>query len=307
MNLLRLGCVWCVVMSACSKKSEPAAAEVRAVEKDATTFLCARDGERHPANEIGYGWPDAVFSTGLREAEKERFLALQNEDLMVVGEGHFVRGWAPFRIEKRSEPWGLGFWVRVSPEDFAVIKKAGNVTATFTGTIANQVMFGAPTLGLAVRLEPGGAGARPKIYFTAVHPLTTLQKSIVTEETWRMWLTDAVHLGEPEPYSAPGEGTLETTGWSIYEPDVAGKTPFAFDKPPAKDDTVKVMMAVRVSDVNGNPMTYNAGWWVRVDNTARRDLWSGTLASDVHVEATIRYGSRLWFKPGQVVQYAPAE
>lgn len=289
---------------ACAKKSEAP----KAVEKVPETFLCVRHGERHALNEVAYGWPDAVFALALPAAEKERLTALRNQDLMVVGEGHFVRGWAPLPVKQRQGEWGIGFWVRVSAESYAAIERAGDVKSKFEGTVANQGLYGAPTLGLAALLEPRGEGWRPAIRFTdASHPLAVMQKDGVSETVWRQWLSDTFHQGEPEPLGAPFEGALERHGWSILEPAAAGKTAVEFKAPPAKGDTVKVLMAVRTSDVNGDPSTINAGWWVRVDDTSRADLWSGTLASETRVEATIRLGSRIWFKPGQVVQHALAE
>src|SRR4051794_35870549 len=98
------------------------------------TFLCDRHDERHPLQEFGYGWPDAVFAHGLPASEKERLTALRNEDFMLVGEGHFVRGWAPIPVQQRAGEWGLGLWVRVASAD------------SVSGTIANQGLYGAPTL-----------------------------------------------------------------------------------------------------------------------------------------------------------------
>jgi hypothetical protein len=129
----------------------------------------------------------------------------------------------------------------------------------------------------------------------------------VSERTWRQWLSDTLHAGDPEPIGAPFDVSLEGTGWALYEPESVGKIAVSFTAPPAQKDTVKVLMAVQTSDANGNPSTLNAGWWVRVDDTSRRDLWSGTLASETRVEATIRLGSRIWFKPSHVVQHDRAE
>lgn len=293
---------WLLLLAlACSKKSEPETPK-------AETFLCTRHDQRHPVREIGYGWPDAVFALKLPPAEKARLTALRNEDVMTVGNGHFVRGWAGFTVKQRAGDWGFGLWVRVSPEDYAAIEKAGSVTSTFTGTIANQELYGAPTLGVSASLEPRGEHLRPFVRFTdPKHPLTALQKDGVGETQWRQWLSDASHDGDPEPASAPAEGTFEQQGWVIYEPAAAGKTAVVFTSPPLKNDTVKVLMGVRTADENGEPTTVNAGWWVRVDDTSRPELWSGTLASETHFESTIRFGSRIWFKPRQVVQHAPAE
>jgi hypothetical protein len=77
-------------------------------------------------------------------------------------------------------------------------------------------------------------------------------------------------------------------------------------KPPATGDTVKVGIGALVSDEKGAITTINAGWWVRLDDTSRPHQWSGNLASNTRVPATLSLGSRLWIRPEQVLEHRPA-
>ena len=271
------------------------------------SFLCVRHPERHKLNEVAYNLPDAVFALSQPEVERQAMKRLDNEDTLVIGKTHFVRGWAGLPVQKQTRMWGFGFWIRISPSDFADFEKRGRVHhPKYAGTVANQGLYGAPTLGLAAEMEFRGVGQRPLIRFTDDrHPLTALQKSGVSEALLRQWLSDAYHDGDPQPAGRPFQGKLETEGWEIHLPSDLGKVPVKFESPPKEGDTVKVVMEVLTADLDGALATINAGWWVRLDDVSRPDLWSGTLASDTRVQATIMLGSRIWLRPDQVVQHDP--
>ncbi|MCP4449338.1 MAG: DUF2199 domain-containing protein [Myxococcales bacterium] len=277
--------------------------------EEPSTFRCTWSDENHPAKEIGFNWPDAVFSMDLSEAERKRYQEGHNEDTHVVGNSHFIRGWAPIKVQGFDKEWGFGFWIRVSKQDFADFEKRGRVDhPKYGGTIANQTLNGAPTLGLAAEMEFRGRGQRPLLRFTDTrHPLTQMQKKGVGFDEWRAWCSATFHQGEEEPAGKPFEASFAKHGWQIYLPTDLGKAPFKFGQPPKAGDTVKVGIGVLTASDTGEVKTVNAGWWVRLDDVSNRRLWSGTLASPVRLQTTLTFGSRVWLRPEQAFEYMPDE
>lgn len=268
-----------------------------------STFACTRCAERHPLQELGFNLPDAAFAHG--HSPEARAQLPNNEDTLVLGRAHFIRGWAELRIHGR-EPWGLGFWVKVSPDDFADFERRGRVGhPPYAVTIANQDLLEAPTFGLLAELTARGPGQRPAIRFTGeTHPLTHLQRDGVPEATFTRWLSSAFHHGEPQPSDAPFDGTLEQHGWRIVSAMETGGWPASLAKTPSPGDTVKVRVQVASVGLEGEPFELSAGWWVRLDDVSREGLWSGTLASHVRVPATLSLGARVWVRPEQVLEHA---
>lgn len=295
-------------------------------ERNVDKFECTWTAETHELGEIGFNLPDAAFALSLPEEQRTRYKALRNEDTLVIGDAHFVRGWAPLRIEGMEQKWGLGLWIKISAEDFEEFETLHpNRHPTYRGAIANQSLFGAPTLGTAAEMvfrpqgldvavaspNPGDAQfkaeqLRPEIRFGGDHPLARFQASGVPVDTWRRWLSDLAHEGDPEPAREPFEGELAGHGWMIHAPQALDKEPARFAEGPKVGDTVKAVFGVVVSDERGQPTQMNAGWWITLDDVARSDLWSGTLSNYTRVPATITLGSRIWVTPKQVIQHMPA-
>jgi len=195
--------------------SRPAdAANPPAAPPRAATFLCTWDGKLHAIRQIGFNHPDAVYALSLSDAERKRLQATDNDDTAVVGGAFFVRGWAPIPISHELRDWGFGFWIQISPQDFADYEQRGQAEhPTYRGQIANQSIYGAPTLGLAAELELRGGGLRPIIRFTDdKHPLARLQNTGVDGTQWREWLSEGFHLGEPAPRGAPFLAALDSHG-----------------------------------------------------------------------------------------------
>ncbi|MDB4954070.1 MAG: hypothetical protein JWO36_1639 [Myxococcales bacterium] len=271
----------------------------------AASFLCTWDGQQHAIREVGFNWPDAVYALSLSEDERKKLQTGENEDTAVVGEAYFVRGFAPIPIRDRHDDWGIGFWIQISPGDFAEFEKLNRVAhPKYAGRIANQSLYGSPTLGLKAEMEFTREGRRPTIRFTDHrHPLARFQKDGVDEQEWRSWMSEAFHHGDDAPRVDPFQATLDAHGWTVRNPSDLGKAPVSFLKPPGVGDTVKVGIGALVADAKGEITTINAGWWIRLDDVSRPDRWGGTLASHMRVQATLSPGSRVWIRPEQVFEH----
>jgi hypothetical protein len=174
-----LGCVSCKDQpSAVPSDDQTKAAMSPTTAATPASFLCTWDGQQHAVREVGFKRPDAVHALSLSEAERTRLQAGDNEDTAVVGDAFFVRGWAPVPIRNHPDAWGFGFWIQISPRDFAEFEKLDRrAHPKYAGRIANQSLYGAPTLGLEAEMEFREVGMRPLIRFTDdAHPLTKLQK-----------------------------------------------------------------------------------------------------------------------------------
>jgi hypothetical protein len=119
-------------------------------------------------------------------------------------------------------------------------------------------------------------------------------------------MSEAFHQGQPAPKGEPFQATLAAHGWTVRDPAELGKAPVNFLQTPAVGDTVKVAISALVTDETGKTTTINAGWWVRLDDVSRADLWGGALASNTRVPATLSLGSRVWLRPQQVLEHTPA-
>ncbi len=317
----------CLISLGCQEPSREAGATaaVAATPKGATAprtetemqeFECTWHRENHDVGETGFNLPDAAFALTVPEDSRMQYRALHNEDTLVIGDAHFVRGWAPLPVNGLPQTWGIGFWIKISASDYAEFERLSpGAHPNYRGTIANQSLHGRPTLGLAAEMvyrphDVGGGTTtklRPEIRFLGDHPLTRFQASGLPADTWRTWVSDLIHEGDPQPGGEPFEAELDQHGWSIHEPDDAGKEPVQFAAPPKVGDTVKAVFGVLASDASGEPTQINAGWWIALDDVARPDRWSGTLSNPTRVPATITVGSRIWVKPGQVIEHAPAQ
>lgn len=304
------------------QKQQPPAKPVGEEKAEAMEFECTWKDERHVLLEIGHNLPDAASSLELPEAERAKYKDLDNEDDLVIGDAHFVRAVAPFEVLGADFSWGLGLWVKISSEDFAELQKLGDKGhPPYEATVANQAVYGEPILGLPAVIRPASADTqakspaakdrkykrtefRPQIFFAdEEHLLTKYQNEGLPYDTLRGWLSDTAHDGEPEPKEKPFEADLEEHEWVIDDPRELEEEVFTFKQPPKAGDAVKALFTVVVSDEQGEPSLINAGWWVRLDDVSRDGVWSGTLDNYPPLPATIRYMSRVWVRPNQVVDY----
>jgi hypothetical protein len=294
---------------ACSRSKDSSASKAVAAEAPppAEAFECSRCGQRHPWREIGFAWPDATFALSVPEAEQKALRAGKNEDALVMRDHlYFVRGWAPVPIREGGE-YGLGFWLQVSRADFQDFESRKRMKhPTYQGTIANQTLLLAPSLGMKAEMYARADDQRPGLRFKdASHPLAMAQRDGVPVETVRGWMSMGFHLEDPEAKGAPFDGTLEKHGWAVLDPEEAGRTPAKLEQPPKAGKAVKVVVRFIAADEEGRATGLNAGWWVRLDDVSRPELWSGTLDNYPRVPATLTRGARLWLKPSQVVEVEP--
>ncbi len=320
-TLLRIVLSGCLLAVSCRGAEEKAQAEAPPVEPkpqhapksiQMTTFQCTWADEEHEVAEIGFNLPDAAFALALTEEERAKYRSLQNEDDLVIGDAHFVRGYVPLRIRGTDQRWGLGLWVKLSKADFDEFTNLRPAKhPTYQGTIANQDFFGAPTLGSRVEVEfrepDNGVQQRPVLRFAAGHPLAGFEADGLPKDVWRAWNSEFVHHRDPEPADEPVRGALKRDGWMIHALEDVGKEPYPFEAKPKVGDDVKAVFGVLVSDEKGESKQINAGWWITLDDVDRDDRWTGTLSNGTRVPATIRRGSRIWVNPGQILDHASAE
>ncbi len=293
------------------------------------TFDCTWADETHPLKQIGHNLPDAAYALALTDDQRAAYQELHNEDTLVIGDAHFVRGWARLPILGTEDHWGLGIWIKISPRDFAEYENQHpEPHPPYRGTIANQSLYGAPSLGLAaemrfrspeVELEIEMEGSkpvdgqlvrhdlRPEIHFLDdTHPLTRFQRDGLPLDVLREWMSEMSHRGDKEPKREPLVSELAIRGWSIASPTEFGKPIATFSAPPKAGDGVKAYFEVLAADERGDAMIVRAGWWIRLDDVSSPELWSGTLDSYTRFPATIRYRSRVWVRPDQIAEHKPA-
>lgn len=304
--VVALGLAWVVFRPA------PQAPPMKPVARDAGAsverppFTCRRCGKPHLRGEPAFNWPDAVFALDLSEDERARIKAAgDNEDVATVQGVPFVRAWAPIPVHGEPEPLGPGFWVQLSPEDFADFeahRREGH--PAYRGRIANQGFYLAPTLGLAARMESRGPGLRPRLILdeASAHPLARAQREGIDASVAQAWREELAHPDEPEPARAPYVATLDVHGWELIWPEAAGKSAYAFSTPPAVGDFVKVLVAFQASDAKGEVVTLTAGWWLEVED-ASGATWRGVLDNYPKVPSTLVRGSRVWFSPKHVIDW----
>lgn len=299
-----------LALAACRRSKDSAASSASSAAAEpppaAETFECRRCGQRHPWREIGFAWPDATFALAVPEGEQKALRSGQNEDVLVMRDRlHFVRGWAPVPI-REGGTFGVGFWIQLSRADFEDFERHKRMRhPEYAGKIANQTQLLAPTLGVPAELYARADDQRPGLTLKdAAHPLAAAQRDGVPLETVRGWMSVGFHLDDPEPKGAPFTGTLEKHGWTVLDPAEAGRTPAKLepDRPPKAGQAVKLVVRFVAADEEGNAAGLNAGWWVRLDDVSRPEPWSGTLDNYPRTPATLTRGSRLWFKPSQVIE-----
>jgi hypothetical protein len=305
---------------------EPEGTEERTSVK---SFDCTWAAEKHPLKEIGHKLPDAAISFALSQEQRDEYRRLDNEDTLVIGDAHFVRGWAPFPIRGTEDHWGLGIWIKISPADFAEFESLSpEPYPPYRGTIANQSFYSAPTLGVAaeMRFRPSEIDIeiemveskpvdgqfvrhdlRPEIHFVdETHPLAQFQRDGLPLDVLRGWMSDMLHRADKEPKREPFEPELALHGWRIAAPSAFGKAVATLPASPVAGDAVKAYFEVLAADERGETTFVRAGWWIRLDDVSRPELWSGTLDNYTKFPATIRYRSRVWVRADQIVEHAPS-
>jgi hypothetical protein len=295
------------VLAASAPPSKPTAAtHAGKASADGEGFKCRRCGKHHKEGEPGFNWPDAVYALDLSEAERASFQRSDTEGVAVVGgKAFFVRGWAPFKVQGREKPYGIGFWVQLSEKDYRDFEAHGRKDhPAYTGRIANQSNYLGPTLGLPARIEHRAAGQRPQIVLLGDNPLARAQEQGIDESTLHGWIEELVHAGEPGPRGKPVVASLDEDGWAVLAPEASKQASVSFPRPPKAGEQVKVALRFVAASSKGDPVAVDASLWLKVEDTTRRDLWSGTLANHPRVPAPISFGSRVWFKPSQVLERA---
>ena len=259
-------------------------------------FYCVHCGDQHASGEPGFRFPDRVFGLDVTPERREELCAASDENTFEMDGMHFVRGVLHLPVHEEGGTFGIGLWVQ--------LEKQG----ARTGRIANQTGFLAPTLGVAATLKSRGPDWRPDIVLADhAHPLARAQRDGIDHATVVRWMSDEVHADEGRPNDEPFEASLATHGWEILDPATMAKTAVGFLQPPREGDTVKVTIRFLGTDATGSPAAITAGWWLRITDASRPDVWGTTLASIPRVPATLMFGSPVWVRREQVLQHAEAE
>jgi hypothetical protein len=266
---------------------------------------CAICGEDCQELEPSFLRPDAVFAV---PADERPARVKQTDDLVSVDDAaFFIRCVAPIPVRGREEPYGWGFWVKVSAEHFQEYLRFFSVDPPadhpgFQGTIANQTRLAPPTLGLPVHVHLGRGQARPRLMLLDdAHALTRQQVDGITPAEAHA-LSDRCGADEdldpPAPWSSP---SLEVHGWRLGEPERIGRAVVPVDPPPRPGDLVKVPIVFLAADARGEVGRRTELMWVRLDEVGADGRWSGTLHDQPFVPGAIGRGSRIWLRPSHVI------
>jgi hypothetical protein len=268
-------------------------------------FDCPRCGGRHRYGEPGFNWPDAVFALALSEEEKLAIRAPgDNEDIAIVRGACFVRCIALFSVASWAAPFGVGFWLRISRDDFMDFERRGRFDhPTYTGHIANQSNLLGPTLGLRATMAFLGQGLRPTLALERPHPLAEAQANGITEPLACKWMAETFHEGEPDPLEPPRRLELARDGYRVLTAREAGRPPAQLTEPLAVGQYVKVVVELLVSDEQGDPQEITAGWWFQLDHVAPDGTCTGTLTNVPRVPAALSRGARVWMDPDHIIEH----
>ena len=258
-------------------------------------FYCVHCGEEHPGGEPAFRFPDRLFGLDIAPEQRELLAETCDEDTFELGGLHFVRGVLQLPVHDGTA-FCLGLWVQLDYQGAPL------------GRIANQSDFFGPTLGVRVSLEARAPGWRPHIIaIDDAHALTRAQHEGIDRNRVVCWMSDEFHANEARPGLEPFVPTLATHGWELLPASDGDKAPVSFDQPPAQRDTVKVIIRFLGADASGAPTPITAGWWLRIWDTTRPDVWGATLASIPRVPSTLMFGSPVWVRREHIFQHALAE
>lgn len=219
-----------------------------------------------------------MFALSLSDAEKEAIHQPENEDVAVIRDTHFVRGAVFVPVKGWPEPFAIGFWIRISSEDFRDFENRKRVNhPTYLGHLANQDNFLGPTLGRRARMSFLGVGQRPALTLLDGSPLAKAQVEGVSEDVGREWIANSVHRAEPDPPGPPKVPDLEKDGYRLLKAKEVGRSPARLPRAPKATDEVKVSAQFIASDEKGNPVPLVAGWWLQLDEVASKTAGAARL------------------------------
>lgn len=266
--------------------------------------ICARCNREHQELEPAFRRPDAIFAVP-EEQRTER--VRQSDDLTSIDdEVFFLRAVAPIPVHGRNEPYGWGFWVRVSRRDFEEYLRYFDVDPPadhpgFQGTIANQATAQRPTLGLPVHVHLNRGSARPSLMLLDDgHPLTLQQANGVSQDLVHDWSLRRPDEAPPEPAGEPRLATMDREGWAVVDPDEVGRRVLALDSPPRQGGLVKASFRFLAANERGDVATRVEHMWVLLDVVRDDGWWSGTLDNNPFVPGPLGYRTRVWLRPAHV-------
>lgn len=136
------------------------------MEESLPCSVCGNEHSRS-ALELYFVRPDPIVA--LSESEREE-RCQESDDLCVIKwERFFVRGVLPLPVPEREQPYQVGVWAEVKPQDFKTIldlwsDETQSSTPPFIGMLANHIPNHKNTLGLEVKVALSGPTTRPKFY-----------------------------------------------------------------------------------------------------------------------------------------------
>jgi hypothetical protein len=273
-----------------------------------TARRCAICGKDCEELEPSYGRPDAVFAV---PKEDRAARVRETDDFVSIDDAaFFIRCIAPIPVIGREDPYGWGFWVKVSREHFDEYRGFFRVDPPldhpgFQGTIANQTRFLPPTLGLPVHVHLGRGSDRPRLMLLDErHELTRQQVQGITAADAHGWsdLAAEDEVIDP-PEEAPSTPTLQRDGWRVAEPAEVGRQAAPPEEPPVPGDVVKAPFVFLAANPRGETAERAELMWVELDEVREDGWWSGTLDDHPFVPGPIDCGSRVWLRAEHVLQH----
>jgi hypothetical protein len=279
---------------------------------------CAFCGREHDVDDMDFAFrrPDPLLA--VPEAEREARCSW-DVDLAKVDETFYVRC-VLYLPRQGGGDFGLGLWVRVSPEDFgrylSVYEHPDQANEPpFRGVVANQVATYPPTIGLPVTVRLTGATTRPVLVCDAsTHPLAVEQREGVSNERITALLAPGFHAGETPPLDEPRVPVIAEEGWTLGLARVPFGDGRASPPPPGQVAALapgwfaKLVFRFATCTPRGEPATKEEWMWVEVDHAADRPpRFSGLLTNHPFAPGVLRRDQRVWFGPEHVLGVQPPE